>query len=465
MADSEDTSRAKSARTISVPKGQQGRQGQQIAKTPQPSVAPASFTPKQLDPQLFPDPVEPGKKLRTTVANVEHLLLQNGISFRYNVIKKKLEMLIPGISATVENEANVLMTHAESLAAKHYMNTNSLPRYVYALADRNAYNPVADWINCKPWDGIDRLPEFYDTLHTHEDFPIELKRVLMRKWLLSAVAAALSLKAFRSRGVLTLQGPQNIGKTTWGRKLISDPLLRDSVIKTDHQFDGGNKDNFLSAIEHFIVEIGELESSFKRDIARLKGFLTADYDKFRRPYERFDSVYPRRTVFYATVNQPDFLQDSTGNSRWWTLPVVSIDHNHDIDMQQLFAQLAEDYHNGAEWWLTPDEDVMLEHLNRRHMAISVVREALDAVVDFDRAVSPDDGALTPTELLIIAQITRPTNPQAKECGAILREYFGDSKRINGQNKWRVPLLSGSYEDEPRFVTKPSQLLRLPKNFD
>ena len=465
MVDPTHHSRVKSARVIQVPKVQQGGQGQQIPKTPQPSAASAKFTPKQLDPHMFPDPVEPGKKLRTTVANVEYLLLKNGISFRYNVIKKKLEMLIPGIKATVENEANVLMTHAESLAAQHYMNTNSLPKYIYALADRNAYNPVADWINREPWDGIDRLPEFYDTLHTQEDFPIELKRVLMRKWLLSAVAAALSLNRFRSRGVLTLQGPQNIGKTAWGRKLISDPLLRDSVVKTDHQFDGGNKDNFLSAIEHFIVEIGELESSFKRDIARLKGFLTADFDKFRRPYERFDSVYPRRTVFYATVNQPDFLQDNTGNSRWWTLPVIHIDHEHDIDMQQVFAQLAVDYHNGAPWWLSVEEDALLEQQNRRHMSSSVVRDTLAEKVDFERTPTTDDAKFTATELLKFCEIKHPTNSQAKECAAILREHFGESKRTNGHDKWRVPLLDGDWEDEPRSGSNPAPQRPSTKKFD
>jgi hypothetical protein len=49
-----------------------------------------------------------------------------------------------------------------------------------------------------------------------EGYPEPLKRVLILRWLMSAVAAAtLEGKRFSSPGVLTLQGPQGIGKTSW----------------------------------------------------------------------------------------------------------------------------------------------------------------------------------------------------------------------------------------------------------
>jgi len=83
---------------------------------------------------------------------------------------------------------------------------------VEAIADQNLYNPAAEWINSKPWDGKDRLPEFYETLTAKEGYFDKLKKILMRKWLLSAVAAALSRSGFKARGVLTFQGLQNIGK-------------------------------------------------------------------------------------------------------------------------------------------------------------------------------------------------------------------------------------------------------------
>ena len=68
--------------------------------------------------------------------------------------------------------------------------------------------------------------------------------------------------------------------------------------------------------------------------------LTTDFDRVRRPYDRRESEYPRRTVFIATVNGMNFLSDPTGNTRWWTIAVDDLNFRHDIDMQQLFAQLA-----------------------------------------------------------------------------------------------------------------------------
>lgn len=188
-----------------------------------------------------------------------------------------------------------------------------------------------------------------------------------------------------------------------------------------------------------MVEIGELDSSFKKDIARLKGFITADMDKVRRPYGRLDSEYPRRTVFCATVNDSNFLVDSTGNSRWWTIPVIQIDYQHGIDMQQLFAQLAVDFENDVQWWLTPEEELILAQHNNAHRIVSAVRERiLDAVdlKDTSRAQLPP---MTAIEVLQAIGIKFPTNSQCKECAGILRELFGESKKVNGKVSWRVPL--------------------------
>lgn len=393
---------------------------------------------KRIDPTTFPDQGS-GRGPPTTIDNVRHVLQANGIDVQYNTIKKSGRISIPGMRSTPDNRDGVAFALVNSLLTLNGLSTAFTESYLGVLADENAFNPVEDWIRSRGWDGKDRLHSFYRTLTTEPDFPEDLKRVLMRKWLLSCVAAALKRSGFRCRGVLTLQGPQGIGKTTWGKRLISDEILSDEVIKTDHHLDGGSKDSRLTAVTHFIVEVGELEASFKRDVARLKGFLTADSDKIRRPYGKADSEYPRRTVFYATVNQSDFLVDHTGNSRWWTLPVMAIDYDHDIDMQQLFAQLAVEFENGAEWWLGPEEEEALARRNRRHNSFSLVRDMLSEAVNFDVKATDQDRYFTASELLKMVGLDRPTNAQAKECGSLLRASFGEPKRVQGRDRWRVPM--------------------------
>jgi putative DNA primase/helicase len=392
-----------------------------------------------LDRDAFPhQPRSGSSQLPATIANIRHMLKQYGVNVRYNVIKKKVEIIIPGHTGTFDNKDNVSMTYIISLAKLNGLATEQVPAFVEALADENVYNPVADWITSKPWDGKDRLPEFYDTITEQEDFPSHLKKILIYRWLLSAVAAIFTVFGFTTRGVLTLLGPQGVGKTTWFRMLISEPLLREIAIKTDHHFDG-SKDSIIGAVIHWIVEIGELDSSFRKDISRLKGFLTRDYDKLRRPYARTESEYQRRTVFCASVNKTDFLIDMTGNSRWWTIPVVKIDYKHNIDMQQLFAQLAEDFHKGKQWWLTQEEEDQLDYCNKDHRSVSVIRESLLEAIDLNLKGDISNPAMSASEVLRRLGYKSPTNPQSRECGGILRELVGEPKKIQGIKKWRIPL--------------------------
>lgn len=62
----------------------------------------ATWLPKRLDPGTFPDRLE--GKPPATVANIAYLLEQNGITARYNVIKKKLEIRIPDMSLTADKD-------------------------------------------------------------------------------------------------------------------------------------------------------------------------------------------------------------------------------------------------------------------------------------------------------------------------------------------------------------------------
>ncbi|WP_374414894.1 VapE domain-containing protein [Novosphingobium colocasiae] len=407
----------------------------------------------------FPDPPDDGRGPPPTIENTKYLLEQHRITVRYNVIKKRTEYLIPSHAGSVENISNTSITAIQSMAARHSLLTGPIPAHLEAIADENQYNPVAEWIHSKPWDGEDRLPAFFNTVTTDEGFPESLKHTLMHKWARSAVAAAVLPSGFRSRGVLVLQGEQGIGKSSFCRNLIPPSPLRDEVIKLDHHMEAGNKDSQLGAITHWIVEFGEVEGSLKKDISRLKGFTTNDKDKIRRPYARAETEYQRRTVFLATVNQIDYLIDPTGNSRWWTLPCVAIDYEHNVDMQQLWAQLAVEVEDGGIWWLTGEEEAELEQQNRKHRSYSLVVDRLEAVLDFNPSSTSQPVAKTASELLEVAGIDRPTNPQAKECAAYLRERVGKSRRINGREKWYVHLLGGgrgpfeqNHEDEPQELT-------------
>jgi predicted P-loop ATPase len=389
----------------------------------------------------LPDQPRPGShQPLATIDNIAFLLDAASIRPRYNEIKKRVEVEIPGHKGTADNLDNATMATIVSLATQHGISHSLVPEFVNAIADRNAYNPVADWINSRGWDGIDRIPDIIATLEADPEYPQQLKLALIRKWLLSATAGALLSSGFKCRGVLTLQGAQGIGKTSWLKSLVDDQELRDSVVKLDHHIDAGNKDTILGAVSNWLVELGELESCFRKEVARLKSFITADFDRVRRPYARAESAYQRRTVFLATVNASDFLIDATGNTRFWTIPVHRINFTHGIDMQQVFAQLATELRGGGEWWLDSAEESVLAAWNQRHRATSATVDKVMDSLDLDRVDRPGNPAKTPTELLELLGFRLPiSNQHAKECGALLREVLGPPKRINGRDRWRIPI--------------------------
>jgi putative DNA primase/helicase len=357
----------------------------------------------------------------------------------WDVIRKRIHIVQAGASEVSLNEVY-------SLAALNRFPSGNLLPFINELGQKCPINPVGDWIRSTPWDGLDRMKELYATVLTIAEYPNYLKEALLYRWLLSATAAALSERGFFSRGVLTFQGPQGVGKTRWINRLMPAGPLRDSCIKLDLCIDG-SKDSLMIAMRHWIAELGELESSFRRDMSRLKGVITNDCDKFRPPYGRVVEEFPRRTVFAATVNDEKFLIDQTGNSRWWTVPVESLDYEHSVDMQQVFAQLAVDFRKGKQWWLTGPEEDALADWNTRHRTESAIAEKVRDYLN--RNAGGTAVKLTATQLAEVVGVPRATNAQAREVGAVCRDVLGRPKRIRGIDKWPVPMSRQSanlYED-------------------
>lgn len=387
--------------------------------------------PARLSLEDFPNPPSPGgHRLPLTMDNVAHLLAGNGVEVSYDVISKHLSVR-HGLRK-LEDSDLISLANLNGLASGQFLD------FVATLGRRDGINPVADWIRLKPWDGEDRLPELYATIQVQTAYPEQVRDVLLYRWLLSAVAAALSPTGFHSRGVLTLQGPQGAGKTSWIARLVPKDKQR-ALFKRDHHLDPANKDSVLIAVAHWIVELGELDSSFRRDVARLKGFITNDCDRIRPPYAARAVAMERRTVFAASVNDAKFLVDTTGNSRWWTIAVEELDYEHEIDMQQVYAQLARDFDAGVQWWLTPDEERQLAVINAGHQVTSAVEERLRERIDPD---SKQLVYMTAIEALRKVGIGHPSNQQCREAGAVLRSIYGTPRRVQGREQWKVALTSG-----------------------
>lgn len=371
-----------------------------------------------------------GKPL-TTLETTEQLLQAYGIHVRYNVTKKELEVTIPGRTWLVDNAENCALAEIISLATRHGLADGKIKQYLVAIADKYAYNPFLNWITSVEWDGESRIAKLYESLDCQNEDQ-ELAAILLKRWCIGVIESNCNPTGISNSSVLVLQGEQYSGKTTWFWQLVNKNRSwgREACI-----LNPAMPDSVYQAVSYAIVELGELDATFRRaDIAALKGFITKDFDRLRRPYAAADSQFPRRTVFFATVNPEEFLHDETGNRRFWTLKCGSgMNPNHHINMQQLWAECKVLWDKGERHTLTRDEVKLLEQSNSKHEAASVVDEMIEKYFHHDAKKILWEWK-TATDVLIDIGYKNPNVKDRTACAASIRKRYPETM-FKGQTRY------------------------------
>lgn len=367
-----------------------------------------------------------------TLENMRTLLSRLGYLIRYNVIKKSIEVLIPGAAFTRDNRSNASIAVIYSECEKVRMSTKFVAQFLIKIADENQYNSVLTWMESQPWDGVSRLEDFYATVRSSAP----IKKKLMRKWLVQCVAAAANPDGIANQGILTFIGPQNIGKTTWFQRLAPPEL---DVVLTGHTLDTKSKDSIFIALSHWIVELGEVDATMRKsDISALKSFITQTVDKLRRPYAATESEFSRRTVFGASVNDSQYLHDPSGNRRFWSLEADGFVLNHTVDMQQLWAEVLLLYRAGERWYLDQNDVAELNEHNADYTVVDPIDERLGQ--GFDWAAQPVHWVwMTATQALQRCGIKDPTKANTIAASIALKKLNGaQRKKVNGRIVFAVP---------------------------
>lgn len=221
------------------------------------------------------------------------------------------------------------------------INISAIERYLNVIVGENVKNPLLDSIKAVKWDGVKRLQQVFDILHIED----KLSKIFLYKWFLQAIAMLHNGdngKKFAPEFVLVLQGRQGTGKTRFFQHLCPQNYWGEG-----ETVDPRDKDTLIRITSKWIVEIGEIGSTMKKDVDILKAFLTRGTDDCRPPYGKKSMEYPRKTVFVATVNETEFLLDTTGNRRWAVIPLdpaLRIDYASQIKTFDTMQFWAEIYH-------------------------------------------------------------------------------------------------------------------------
>jgi putative DNA primase/helicase len=228
----------------------------------------------------------------------------------------------------------------------------------------NTFHPIKEYIESQYWDGVDRVDRLFVTYLGADD--THYVRSVTRKMLVAAIKR-LYEPGCKFDEMLVLVGPQGAGKSSLlaklGRKWFSDSLRTFENKEAGEHLQGA-----------WIFELGELSVLKKSELEEVKAFLSKTADRYRVAYDRQVSEFPRKCVFFGTTNNYNFLQDPTGNRRFWPVDVNPEkrrlnhwEHLTDYEVGQIWAEALCLYKDGESLQLDAEAAEEAERMQGLHL--------------------------------------------------------------------------------------------------
>lgn len=220
---------------------------------------------------------------------------------------------------------------------------------IVTVARETPRNPAREWLQSLPaWDGQKRLARVPKEILGSND---PLAPRLFGRFCISAVAR-LFRPGCKADCALVLAGLQRMRKSSFFKKLAGE-------FSGDAEADIQSKDSVLQICASWITEWAEIERiTSRKEASVVKAWLSRSEDVIRLPYGISVERFPRASVIVGTTNKPDFLNDETGDRRFWVIEVSGPINLDLLDQwrDQLWAEALAAFHAGVPWWLTEEEE-------------------------------------------------------------------------------------------------------------
>ncbi|BAV81100.1 putative primase [Vibrio phage CKB-S1] len=414
------------------------QQLEKITGTPLTARAPADVKGQVLatNVPMHPDNWAPyhtsGKQMKPkgTVENFDIMMRKYGIGISFNETNKELSITTPAMSFGGALKDEAALSHIESIAELNDFPNARVKSSLVLMAHEYTTNPVREWVESAPFDGqLDHVGHLFNQITLAPGEEPEVCEEMFRIWMRAAVSAGVGdLKGCEP--VLVLVDERGgVGKTRFFRTLCPEEWRKDSL-----ELDVRDKDHVKAAISHWLVELGELDGTFSRsDASALKAFLSREEDEIRLPYGRTSMKYPRMTAFVGSVNEAEFLVDTSSNRRYLPMRVESLNHGHNVNTQQAWAQALHEARNGMPTWV---ETEMVEERNKQFQATSAIDDLLSERLN--ELTGPRDTHMTVTALLKRCGMFNPSKRDVNDAAKWLRMHGYEMRKRTGVRGYMLP---------------------------
>jgi hypothetical protein len=361
---------------------------------------------------------------------LEDIIEEWNLKFRYNVITKVLDVsannkeyeplqLLPG-DIIREMEVN---------RGIRSISTNKLMEMISNQSICTMYNPVESFFESLPkWNKEDNIKKLCDYIELDRDENRNFFESMFKKHMIRTVKCA-KIPDYINRMVLVYHGPQEIGKTMLFRWMTPRELYNEESINPTE------KDSVLALGRYLVINMDELDSLSKKDVSKLKAFISRGEIIKRVAYGRHDERFNRIASFVGSTNKSGILADTT-NTRWIILKVKKFDWQNyikNVEPLQIWAQalamLKEDTYAGE---LSLSEKQERERRNSiEFLETSAEREIL--LKHFTE--SNDSKGLTATEIKHLIEVNlHPLKINLYQLVRELHRLYGEPKHDRRDKK-------------------------------
>ena len=356
--------------------------------------------------------------------------LREKYDFKYNLMTREIEMETDN-GIVYLDDVQYSKTYFELTFAGYKISDKMLEKILKGLV-AEPYHPLVDYFDNLEWDGKDHIAELAQTIKIENEKLKQIWQPYLRRWLIGAVAQALSKGS--NHLCLVLAGAQGKGKSTWLNNLC--PAQLKEYLSCNHinpSLTDQATCNYLA--EKFIVNIDDqLEIIMKKERESMKAIMTTNFVNNRKAFHRFSPQRARVCSFVASVNNPQFLTD-IHNRRYIVFWIDDIDlvMLKKIDINQVWAQARHFLLKGERYWLNQEE---IQELNDINSMFRVNSHEEELLLEYFAPAAETDLEVqykNATQILNYLQVRTPIRLSQRNLTDALRLHGFEqkSKRLNG----------------------------------